>query len=221
MIGRLLGWPWLPLDSDPKPYDGSNVFRISIVHSILWPCSLVIFTWCNDFIAVLFILVSQWLSYGSHGMFEHSQLVGGTWSGAYAALCFSCGYFAYDQWDMLLYQLYSGWIPAILVHHLVLLICFTLALYRNVTINYLILTLICEVCISFSLQDVSYEYAAFFLFMIRVGLFMILVRFKYFCSAIDMNRYLDEEFIEFDIATKMRFKYFRSFLDLSHSSKKK
>ncbi|KAL5076527.1 hypothetical protein RYX36_015511 [Vicia faba] len=45
---------------------------------------------------------------------------------------------------MLHYRLYSGWIPSILVHHLVLLICFTLALYRNVTINYLILTLICE-----------------------------------------------------------------------------
>ncbi|XP_022141652.1 TLC domain-containing protein 2 isoform X2 [Momordica charantia] len=105
---------------------------VSLLHSTITSAS------------VLFILVSQWLSYGSHGMFEHSQLVGGTWSGAYAALCFSCGYFAYDQWDMLLYQLYSGWIPAILVHHLVLLICFTLALYRNVTINYLILTLICE-----------------------------------------------------------------------------
>lgn len=109
--------------------------------------------------------MNRWLSYGSEGMFEHSQLFGGTWPWAYAALCFSCGYFAYDQWDMLQYQLYSGWIPAILVHHLVLLICFTLALYRNVTINYLILTLICEVCISFFLQDVPYEYAAFFLYV--------------------------------------------------------
>lgn len=78
-------------------------------------------------------------------MFEHSQLFGGTWPWAYPALCFSCGYFAYDQWDMLHYGLYSGWIPSILMHHLILLICFTLALYRNVTINYLILTLICEV----------------------------------------------------------------------------
>ncbi|PQP99638.1 TLC domain-containing protein 2 [Prunus yedoensis var. nudiflora] len=49
-----------------------------------------------------------------------------------------------SQWDMLHYGLYSGWIPSILMHHLILLICFTLALYRNVTINYLILTLICE-----------------------------------------------------------------------------
>jgi len=82
-------------------------------------------------------------------MFEHSQLVGGTWEWAYAALCFSCGYFAYDQLDMLHYRLYSGLIPSILVHHLILLVCFTLALYRNVTINYLILTLVCEVCFPF------------------------------------------------------------------------
>lgn len=78
-------------------------------------------------------------------MFEHSQLVEVTWPWAYQALCFSSGYFAYDQLDMLIYRLYSGWIPSILVHHLVLLVCFTLALYRKVTINYLILTLICEV----------------------------------------------------------------------------
>ncbi|KAG6578966.1 TLC domain-containing protein 2 [Cucurbita argyrosperma subsp. argyrosperma] len=105
---------------------------VSLLHSIITSAS------------VLFVLANRWLSHGSDGMFEHSQLFGGTWPWAYAALCFSCGYFAYDQWDMLQYRLYSGWIPAILVHHLVLLICFTLALYRNVTINYLILTLICE-----------------------------------------------------------------------------
>ncbi|KAK9110257.1 hypothetical protein Sjap_018317 [Stephania japonica] len=94
--------------------------------------------------SVFFILVNQWNMTSLEQMFEHSQLFSGTWSGAYQALCFSCGYFAYDQLDMLLYQLYSGYIPAILVHHLILLVCFTLALYRNVTINYLVLTLICE-----------------------------------------------------------------------------
>lgn len=78
-------------------------------------------------------------------MFEHEELVDGTWSGAYSALCFSSGYFAYDQTDMLRFRLYKGWIPSILTHHVILLACFTLALYRNVTINYLILTLICEV----------------------------------------------------------------------------
>lgn len=81
-------------------------------------------------------------------MFEHEELFGGNWIGAYSALCFSCGYFAYDQLDMLRYRLYSGWIPGILMHHLILLICFTLALYRNVTINYLILSLVCEVHLS-------------------------------------------------------------------------
>ncbi|KAK2659484.1 hypothetical protein Ddye_006017 [Dipteronia dyeriana] len=95
-------------------------------------------------LSVVSILVTQWLRNGSSEMFEHSQLVDDTWQWAYQALCFSCGYFAYDQLDMLQYRLYSGLIPSILVHHLLLLICFTLALYRNVTINYLLLTLICE-----------------------------------------------------------------------------
>ncbi|XP_010242809.1 PREDICTED: TLC domain-containing protein 2 [Nelumbo nucifera] len=95
-------------------------------------------------ISVVLILVNQWIVKGPDEMFEHSQLFGSTWPMAYPALCFSCGYFAYDQWDMLHYCLYSGWIPSILVHHLILLICFTLALYRKVTVNYLILTLICE-----------------------------------------------------------------------------
>ncbi|XP_019415221.1 PREDICTED: TLC domain-containing protein 2 [Lupinus angustifolius] len=95
-------------------------------------------------VSVIFVLWRQLVSHGLSGMFDHSQLVEGTWPWAFEALCFSCGYFAYDQWDMLHHHLYNGWIPSILVHHLVLLICFTLALYRNVTINYLILTLICE-----------------------------------------------------------------------------
>ncbi|XP_016486142.1 uncharacterized protein LOC107806496 [Nicotiana tabacum] len=97
--------------------------------------------------SILFILANQWIVMTSSSdvinqMFEHSQLVVHTWPGAYTALCFSCGYFAYDQLDMLLYNLYTS--PSILVHHLLLLVCFTLALYKNVTINYLILTLICE-----------------------------------------------------------------------------
>ncbi|KAF3778062.1 TLC domain-containing protein 2 [Nymphaea thermarum] len=93
---------------------------------------------------VVLILANEWMKKGIKEMFEHKQLVDSLWSGAYSALCFSCGYFAYDQWDMLHYRLYSGWIPSILLHHLVLLICFTLALYRNTTINYLILSLVCE-----------------------------------------------------------------------------
>ncbi|KAG8389749.1 hypothetical protein BUALT_Bualt01G0011000 [Buddleja alternifolia] len=105
---------------------------VSLIHSSITSASVVI------------ILLNQWRKSGVDKMFEHSELVDVTWPWAYQALCFSCGYFAYDQLDMLLYGLYSGWIPSILVHHLVLLVCFTLALYRKVTINYLILTLICE-----------------------------------------------------------------------------
>uniref|UniRef100_A0A0A9DKW2 TLC domain-containing protein n=1 Tax=Arundo donax TaxID=35708 RepID=A0A0A9DKW2_ARUDO len=94
--------------------------------------------------SVIFVLINQWHNKGLKNMFEHEELFGGSWIGAYSALCFSCGYFAYDQLDMLRYRLYSGWIPGILMHHLILLVCFTLALYRNVTINYLILSLVCE-----------------------------------------------------------------------------
>ncbi|KAL2892961.1 TLC domain-containing protein 2 [Bienertia sinuspersici] len=94
--------------------------------------------------SVVFILFNQWTMKHSLQMFDHEELVRNTWPWAYTALCISCGYFAYDQWDMLNYGLYSGWFPSILAHHLILLLCFTLALYRNITINYLILTLICE-----------------------------------------------------------------------------
>lgn len=101
-------------------------------------------SFCGCF-AVIIVLVNQLMVKGLNDMFDHAELFGKTWLGAYSALCFSCGYFAYDQLDMLRYRLYSGWIPSILMHHLILLICFTLALYRMVTINYLILTLVCEV----------------------------------------------------------------------------
>ncbi|CAL9131125.1 unnamed protein product [Musa textilis] len=105
---------------------------VSLLHSTVTTTSVVL------------ILIGQWMIKGLGNMFEHEQLFGGTWLGAYSALCFSCGYFSYDQLDMLRYHLYSGWIPGILVHHLILLVCFTLALYRNVTINYLVLSLMCE-----------------------------------------------------------------------------
>ncbi|XP_068662625.1 uncharacterized protein [Aristolochia californica] len=95
-------------------------------------------------VSVVLVLVNQWMRSGLTNMFDHSQLFSGNWPGAYTALCFSCGYFAYDQLDMIHYHLYSGWIPSILAHHLILLVCFTLALYRNVTVNYLVLTLVCE-----------------------------------------------------------------------------
>ncbi|XP_074263679.1 uncharacterized protein LOC141586372 [Silene latifolia] len=93
---------------------------------------------------VLFILLSRWRANPASELFEHDQLVRNTWPWAYTALCVSSGYFAYDQWDMLYYRLYTGPFPSILAHHFILLLCFSLALYRNVTINYLILTLICE-----------------------------------------------------------------------------
>uniref|UniRef100_A0A0D6R7I1 TLC domain-containing protein n=1 Tax=Araucaria cunninghamii TaxID=56994 RepID=A0A0D6R7I1_ARACU len=94
--------------------------------------------------SVMVVLLCEWMDKGAGKMFDHKELFSGIWSGAFKALCFSCGYFAYDQWDMLDNHLYNPWAPSILVHHALLLICFTLALYRHVTINYLILTLVCE-----------------------------------------------------------------------------
>ncbi|KAG0478563.1 hypothetical protein HPP92_013282 [Vanilla planifolia] len=105
---------------------------VSLLHSLLTSVSVIV------------VLVNEWMNNGVDKMFEHKQLFGGTWLGAYTTICFSCGYFAYDQLDMLRYRLYSGWLPSILAHHLVLLLCFTLALYRHVTVNYLLLTLVCE-----------------------------------------------------------------------------
>ncbi|KAL9234741.1 hypothetical protein vseg_009574 [Gypsophila vaccaria] len=88
---------------------------------------------------VLLILIHQkqwpWL-------FQHHQLVSNPpWPFAYHALSLSCGYFAYDQFDMLSHRLYS---PSILSHHFLLLLCFTLALLLRFSLNYLLLTLLCE-----------------------------------------------------------------------------
>ena len=83
---------------------------------------------------------------GLDKMLSHDVLYSRPWPGAYTALATSCGYFAYDQLDMLRKRLYNPKAPSLLVHHAVLLTCFTPALQRNICINYLILTLICEVC---------------------------------------------------------------------------
>ncbi len=80
-------------------------------------------------------------------MLSHDVLYSKPWPGAQIVLGVSCGYFAYDQWDMLQKHLYNPRSPSLLIHHAVLLTCFTPAIYLNRCINYLILTLVCEVCI--------------------------------------------------------------------------
>lgn len=77
-------------------------------------------------------------------MLSHDVLYNWTWPGAYTALAISCGYFTYDQLDMIRKHLYSPKAPHLLVHHAVLLTCFTPALQLDSCINYLILSLICE-----------------------------------------------------------------------------
>ncbi|KAK9743484.1 hypothetical protein RND81_03G242500 [Saponaria officinalis] len=94
---------------------------------------------------VLFILLNQWRSaHPSLRLFDHDELVRNTWPFAFKAISLSCGYFAYDQSDMLYHRLYSGCFPSVLAHHFILLLCFSLALFLNVTLNYLLLTLLCE-----------------------------------------------------------------------------
>jgi hypothetical protein len=78
-------------------------------------------------------------------MLSHDVLYSKPWPGAQIVLGVSCGYFAYDQWDMLQKHLYNPRSPSLLIHHAVLLTCFTPAIYLNRCINYLILTLVCEV----------------------------------------------------------------------------
>ncbi|KAF7024815.1 hypothetical protein CFC21_037102, partial [Triticum aestivum] len=138
--GDAASWPpWPPASPSSRPPTRPSAPRSPATRSSSTPPSR-----CSTPPSLIFVLLCQWRTKGLENMFQHEELVGSSWIGAYSALCFSCGYFAYDQLDMLRYRLYSGWIPGILMHHLILLICFTLALYRNVTINYLILTLLCE-----------------------------------------------------------------------------
>ncbi|GBG85446.1 hypothetical protein CBR_g40088 [Chara braunii] len=57
----------------------------------------------------------------------------------------SCGFFAYDLWDIVQRRLYNPRAPSILFHHVAVLVCFTTALYRGVGINYLVLLMASEI----------------------------------------------------------------------------
>ncbi|KAG6548235.1 hypothetical protein Mapa_010286 [Marchantia paleacea] len=96
-------------------------------------------------IAVVSLLIEEQREQGIAQMWRHEVLTQKAWPGAHTVLGFSCGYFAYDQWDMLRRRLYKPRAPSVLTHHLVLLTCFVVALFKNSCINYLILTLVCEV----------------------------------------------------------------------------
>ncbi|KAG0580080.1 hypothetical protein KC19_4G145300 [Ceratodon purpureus] len=106
---------------------------VSLVHSSLISLSVIV------------LIVKEAKISGLSNMLTHDVLYSRTWPGAYSALAISCGYFAYDQLDMIRKHLYSPKAPHLLVHHAVLLTCFTPALERDSCINYLILTLLCEV----------------------------------------------------------------------------
>jgi hypothetical protein len=84
--------------------------------------------------------------FGLEKMSLHEVLYSKPWPGAHITVGISCGYFAYDQWDMLRKHLYDPRSPSRFIHHVILLIYFTLAIYYNNCINYVALTLVCEVC---------------------------------------------------------------------------
>ncbi len=84
--------------------------------------------------------------FGLEKMSLHEVLYSKPWPGAHITVGISCGYFAYDQWDMLRKHLYNPRSPSRFIHHVILLICFTLAIYYNNCINYVTITLVCEVC---------------------------------------------------------------------------
>ncbi|KAL3678234.1 hypothetical protein R1sor_021190 [Riccia sorocarpa] len=95
-------------------------------------------------IAVVVLVYKEATKSGLPPMWQHVALTQNTWPGALTVLCVSCGYFAYDQWDMIRRRLYQSGGPSLLIHHVVLLTCFAAALFKNSCINYLILTLLCE-----------------------------------------------------------------------------
>ncbi|KAL2642048.1 hypothetical protein R1flu_009635 [Riccia fluitans] len=95
-------------------------------------------------IAVLMLVYEEAAKRGLASMWKHEALTQNAWPGALTVLAVSCGYFAYDQWDMIRRRLYKPESPSLLTHHLVLLTCFAVALFKNSCINYLILTLVCE-----------------------------------------------------------------------------
>ncbi|MCO5589437.1 hypothetical protein L7F22_043404 [Adiantum nelumboides] len=77
----------------------------------------------------------------------HQVLMYDAWDGAHVLICCCSGFFAFDLLDLLRSRLHR---PQNLLHHGILLICFNMALLRNVGINYLVFTLICEVHSSFA-----------------------------------------------------------------------
>ncbi|KAH9555333.1 hypothetical protein CY35_08G108400 [Sphagnum magellanicum] len=133
---------------------GFLLISIRFGHIELWPIiwGLVLFDICNKCIdcgdletIVVTLIAREARVFGLEKMSLHEVLYSKPWPGAHITVGISCGYFAYDQWDMLRKHLYNPRSPSRFIHHVILLICFTLAIYYNNCINYVTLTLVCEV----------------------------------------------------------------------------
>lgn len=100
---------------------------------------------CNTLVSMLHSALSSLLAISallsSHSL--HDDYVNTVTWGEFLATSVSTGYFAYDLWDYVLNRLYVK-SPGIIVHHVVVLICYISALTKTVGVSLLSLALACE-----------------------------------------------------------------------------
>lgn len=72
-----------------------------------------------------------------------NPLIHGSSQECYRILCLTTGYFAYDLCDMLRSQMHHK-APHLVVHHVILLVCYMCGLHRELCVPFLVLTLLCE-----------------------------------------------------------------------------
>lgn len=102
--------------------------------------------WSNTVVSMLHSTLSSLLALGALAC-DHSvgggDYVNRASYAEFVTTAISTGYFAYDLWDFVLNRLYVK-APGIVVHHVVILICYISALTKTVGVPLLSLALICE-----------------------------------------------------------------------------
>ncbi|RMX65825.1 hypothetical protein DD238_002981 [Peronospora effusa] len=100
---------------------------------------------CNTAVSMLHSALSSLLAVlallTSHSL--NGDYVNTVTRGEFLATAVSTGYFAYDLWDYVLNELYIKF-PGIVLHHVVVLICYISALIRTIGVPLLSLALVCE-----------------------------------------------------------------------------
>lgn len=101
--------------------------------------------WSNTAVSMLHSALSSMLALAAIA-FDHSlheDFVNQVSPLEFITTAVSTGYFAYDLWDYVLHRLYVK-SPGIVVHHVVILICYISALVKTVGVPLLSLALLCE-----------------------------------------------------------------------------